>query len=103
MSEGELEEFVLEACKDLGILRFHNPDSRRVRERGLPDDILIGPRGVLWRELKNMTRKLTPEQEQVGRDLLENGQDWAVWRPADRLSGRIVRELRAIARIGAAA
>ena len=96
MSEDELEEQVLELCKDLGILRFHNPDSRRVKERGLPDDILIGPRGVLWRELKNMRRKLTTEQEQVGEDLLRNGQDWACWRPCDLLSRRIERELRAI-------
>ncbi len=96
MSEGELEEQVRALCADLHILRFHNPDSRKVRQRGLPDDILIGPCGVLWRELKDMRRKLTPEQVQVGADLLRNGCDWAVWRPDSLLSGRIQAELRAI-------
>ena len=98
MSEGELEEQVQALCTDLGILRFHNPDSRRM-ERGLPDDILIGPRGVLWRELKNMRRKLTPEQEKVGEQLTAHGQDWAVWRPCDLLSQRIRHELMAISAV----
>jgi hypothetical protein len=96
MSEAGLEEQVQELCEGFGILRFHNPDSRRVREKGLPDDILIGARGVLWRELKNMKRKLTPEQEKVGEQLAEHGQDWSVWRPPDLLSRRIEHELRAI-------
>jgi hypothetical protein len=96
MSEADLEEKVQELCEGFGILRFHNPDSRRVREKGLPDDILIGARGVLWRELKNMKRKLTPEQEKVGEQLTAHGQDWAVWRPTDLLSRRIEFELRAI-------
>jgi len=95
MSEAGLEK-VQELCEGFGILRFHNPDSRRVREKGLPDDILIGARGVLWRELKNMKRKLTPEQEKVGEQLTAHGQDWAVWRPTDLLSRRIEFELRAI-------
>jgi hypothetical protein len=92
MSEAELEEGIRALCKDLGILRFHVRDSRGMN-RGLPDDILIGPRGILWRECKDQKRKLTPEQRATGEALTALGQDFAVWRPEDLLSWRIAREL----------
>ncbi len=92
MSEAELEEHIRALCLDLGVLRFHVRDSRGMN-RGLPDDILIGARGVLWRECKTQKGRLTPEQRMVGEALTALGQDWAVWRPADLLSRRIVSEL----------
>ena len=92
MSEADLEEGVRALCKDLGILRFHVRDSRGMN-RGLPDDILIGARGVLWRECKSQKGRLTPEQRLTGEALTALGQDFAVWRPSDLLSWRIAREL----------
>lgn len=95
MSEGELEEQIRTLCLDLGILRFHVPDSRGMTH-GFPDDVLIGKRGVLWRECKDQKKKATPEQRQVGTALVGLGQDYALWRPADLVSGRIARELAAV-------
>lgn len=102
MSEAELEENIRDTCKKLGILRFHVRISKGTTA-GLPDDILIGPRGILWRECKNATYKPTPAQVKTGEALTAVGQDFAIWRPADWYSGRIVRELRGISRMTARA
>jgi hypothetical protein len=96
MSEAQLEEHIRSACKQLGILRFHVRHSLGTTA-GLPDDILIGPNGLLWRECKTAKGKLTPAQQKTGEALTAAGQDWATWRPGDWLSGRIARELAAIA------
>ena len=103
MSEDELEENIRDACKKLGILRFHVRYSKGTTA-GLPDDILIGPRGILWRECKNQVNSLTPAQVKTGEALMVIGQDWATWRPGDWFSGRIRRELAAISglKVGAA-
>ena len=92
MTEAQLEEQVRDACKKLGILRFHVHVSLGTTP-GLPDDILIGPLAILWRELKREKGKPTPAQVKAGEALTAAGQDWAIWRPSDWLSGRIVREL----------
>ncbi len=60
-------------------------------------NIIIGPRGLLWRERKGPREDVTREQKLTGYTLRALGQDWAVWRPADLASGRIDRELEEIA------
>ncbi len=90
MTEAELEEQIRDACTKLGILRFHVRFSMGTTA-GLPDDILIGPRGILWRECKTARGKVTAAQQEAGNALTAAGQDWAVWRPADWYSGRIPR------------
>lgn len=95
MTEAELEENIRDACKKLGILRFHVRISIGTTP-GLPDDILIGPRGTLWRECKTAKGKVTAAQQEAGAALTAAGQDWAVWRPADWFSGRIQRELMSV-------
>lgn len=94
MTEAELEENVRQMCKTLGVLRFHVRDSRGMA-KGFPDDLLVGRRGILWRELKVAGRRLTPEQRQVGYLLTSLGQNWAVWRERD-WPQRIQWELEAI-------
>jgi hypothetical protein len=96
MSEAELEENIRDACTKLGILRFHVRVSKGTTA-GLPDDILIGPRGILWRECKTQKGRLTAAQLATGKALTAIGQDWDTWRPSDWLSGRVLRELQAIA------
>ena len=95
MTEAELEDHIRRACAGLGILRFHIPDARGM-SRGMPDDLLIGRHGILWRECKSFRGRLTSEQRKVGYALQALGQDWDWWTPADWLSGRIEQELEAI-------
>ena len=98
MSEADLEENIRDACKKFGIIRFHVRFSLGTTP-GLPDDILIGPSGILWRECKNQKNKPTPDQVKTGEALTALGQDFAIWRPSDWLSGQIQAELLAISRM----
>lgn len=65
---------------------------------GMPDLILIGQRGqgIIWAELKSRTGKLSPVQEARIKQLLENGCEVHVWRPADleRIATRLSTRLR---------
>jgi hypothetical protein len=97
MSEDDLEESVRGACAQLGVYRYHPKDSRR-SEPGWPDDVLVGSGGVLYRELKSETGTVSPEQSRVIGLLRAAGADVQVWRPRDQLSGRIAREIAAIAK-----
>ena len=62
-----------------------------------PDLTIVGPRGVMWRELKSATGTFEPGQEEWLAKLTAAGADAAVRRPADWDSGLIEEELRAIA------
>jgi hypothetical protein len=66
-------------------------------EAGWPDWVIIGPNGILFRELKSQRGELTPEQRSVGSKLAKVGLDWAVWRPQHLFDGTIERRLAAIA------
>ena len=82
-------------CTLLGITWYHPHDSRR-SVSGWPDLALCGRRGLILRELKTATGRLSRAQRQWGERLTTAGADWAVWRPADLTSGRITRELESI-------
>jgi hypothetical protein len=97
MSEDDLEESVRGACAQLGVYRYHPKDSRR-SEPGWPDDVLVGPGGILYRELKSEAGTVGPEQSRVIGLLRAAGADVQVWRPRDWVSGRVAREIAAIAR-----
>lgn len=96
MREAELDQAVAELCVDLGVHRFHVPDSRRVEFRGFPDLVLWGPRGLIFRELKSDQGRLSREQMRVHETLLDARQDIYVWRPWDLHEGVIDSELRQI-------
>ena len=95
MPEADLLEAVFEQACSLGLLAYHTHDSRRSLP-GFPDLVIVGPGGVLWRELKDQTRDLTREQRRWRTALQATGQDWALWRPLDLLSGQIHTELSAL-------
>lgn len=82
-------------CRVLGVRYYHAYDSRR-SVPGWPDLVLVGPRGMAFRELKTQTGTLRPEQREWGTALVAAGGDWSVWRPSDLASGRIERELKAL-------
>jgi hypothetical protein len=95
MTEADLEVEVRGACAERAIAWFHVADSRGMN-RGFPDNVIIGRRGLLWRELKSDGGKLSPEQTAIGYALKALGQDWAVWRPVDWHNGTITTELEGI-------
>jgi hypothetical protein len=101
MSEATLDRNVraiIAGLRDIGgqIAAYHTHDSRH-SPSGFPDWVCAGPGGVLWRELKRESGKLTTAQLGWLQALTGAGQDAGVWRPADLCSGRITRELAALA------
>lgn len=64
---------------------------------GFLDLVIVGT-DVLWRELKTFGREPTTAQLEWIADLEAAGQDADVWTGEDWLSGRIERELKAIAK-----
>lgn len=63
---------------------------------GMPDLLVIGPRRLMWRELKGDTTPLRRAQRDFGQALTAAGESWGVWRPDDMQSGRIDMELQAL-------
>lgn len=94
MSEDELAADVVALADAYGLWAFHDNDSRRNRA-GLPDWLLVGTR-VLWRELKSEKGRLRQSQEDVLARLTAAGEDAAVWRPSDLLSGAITAQIRSV-------
>lgn len=95
--EDALLAAVLAAGRRRGLDMFHVSDSRRMRA-GLPDLIVIGDRGILWRELKSPYGVASGQQKRLGWRLKAAGQDWGIWRPLDLRTGQIERELDALRR-----
>ena len=95
MTERELQAEVRQLCKDRGLLVQHVEDSKagRVWLSGFPDLEVIGPGGIIWRELKQQHKSATTEQLLVGAAIIKAGCSWKTWKPADLLAGRIAAEL----------
>lgn len=96
MTETELMEKIRSACKDLGLLAFHDYDSRRSWGPGFPDLVVAGPRGVIFRECKDMRNQLSPDQRKWRHMLAVGSADYGLWRPSDLLDNGIARELESI-------
>lgn len=106
--EEEFQKQVLDLCK---LMHLHTAHFRPALARsgrymtpvagdgkGWPDLTIVGPGGILFRELKSPTGSRSPEQRKWAEWLAEAGQDVAVWKPRDLVSGRIQRELETIRR-----
>jgi hypothetical protein len=89
-----LDASVRELIADLGLYGYR---SNGGTERGWPDWVIIGPCGILYRELKTERGTLTPEQRDVGARITKAGGNWSVWRPVHLLSGEIAQELSSLA------
>ena len=95
VSEADFQTRIVDYCRLLQLLVFHDHDSRR-NIAGFPDLVIVGSR-VLFVELKTETGRLRPEQE-VWLDRLRKATGdsaVAVWRPSDWPHAmKILRNLR---------
>ena len=96
-TEKQLQEHVIGLARGLGWWAYHTYDSRR-SQPGYPDLHLIRGSHSMFRELKTKRGKLSPAQVDCSAVMLGAGLDFAVWRPADVISGEIVRQLRELGR-----
>lgn len=96
MPEAELEQNVADTCRHLRLRRYHTHRAQH-SPSGFPDDVILGPRRMMWRELKRESGKPTAEQVEWMDHLRRLGHDVDIWRPSDWFSGRIVRELQELA------
>jgi len=109
MSENELLVGILDRARWFGVVTAHFRPARTKTGwvtavagdgKGFPDLVLVGPCGVLYRELKTERGRLSPEQLRWRDALQAAGADWAVWKPSDLLAGRVDAELKTIGKGG---
>lgn len=82
---------------DRGLFVHCCRDGRACEGPGVPDLLIAGPGGVLWREVKSRAApQLRADQRSWIVMLRASGQDAAVWGQADFDSGRAEREMEAI-------
>lgn len=83
LSEKDLQTRIVEYARLLGLLVFHDNDSRK-NAAGFPDLVIVGKR-VLFAELKSEGGRLRPEQQiWINRLRIAAGESAAViWRPSD--------------------
>ena len=95
-SEQQFQDTIIALLKMLG-LKYYHPYWSTFSPEGFPDLVIVGRRGLLYRELKTEVGKVSDEQSRWVAALREAGQDADVWRPAD-WPERIQSELRALGR-----
>lgn len=95
-SEDRLKEEVLVMCCRLVLIVNYHKADRLSPVRGWPDLEILGPRGIIYRELKTMAGQLTVDQRRIGSKLNLAGGNWSTWRPADWATGVIQRQLLAL-------
>jgi hypothetical protein len=96
MKEEQLQNLIVEACNLLHLRTYHTYDSRRSNP-GWPDMVIVGPRGMIIRELKTEKGKVSHDQEQWLCDLAAVGLDVGVWRPSD-WPDTVMAELQQVAK-----
>jgi len=93
-NEGEFQAEIIQVARLMRLVTYHTHDSRR-SDSGFPDLVIVGRTGVLFRELKTDTGKVTPDQEFFIAALKLAGQDAGVWRPT-QWPDQIIAELKAL-------
>lgn len=106
MSENDLQTAVIDLAQLLKLRVAHFRPARTTTgwvtpiqgDPGFPDLVIVGPYGLIFRELKSKIGRLSTDQNQWILDLKAAGQNVAIWRPEDLTNGTIMRQLRAIGR-----
>ncbi len=94
VTEQRLLEAVRDACRWTALLAYHTHDSRR-SEPGLPDLVIVGPDGLLFRELKGERGRTAAAQRRWLCQHTEAGAAADIWRPCD-WPDRVFAELAGI-------
>ena len=97
LSEASLQRLVTDMC-DLMRLRWHHETDSRRSKPGFPDLVIVGPGGVLYRELKAQKGRVRREQKQWLADLTAAGADAQIWRPTDWENQTIYNQLNQLRR-----
>lgn len=94
MTHAELIARFCQLSWDRGLYVHYCGDARRCEGPGLPDLIIAGPGGVIFREVKSASApQIRADQKAWLRMLSSSGADVAVWNQADLHSGRVVQQL----------
>jgi hypothetical protein len=98
VNEHQLQAEVLKLCDRMHLRVLAIPDSRRILHgRGWPDLTIVGPRELIFAELKSEGGQLSREQKQCRLALEMTGHYYTVWRPVDLERGHVELELRRLA------
>lgn len=95
-TEEQLQRAIIDLARYLGLEAYHTYDSRR-SERGFPDLVLVGPRGIVFAELKTMIGSMRPDQTRWRNAIVAAGGEFHVWRPVQWSDGTVENVLRGIA------
>ena len=97
--EQHFQDEVMRLAVTLGTLAYHPYRSTR-SVPGFLDTVIVGARGVLYRELKMPRGVVSPDQTYWIAALQEAGQDVGVWRP-EHWPTIITEEIMALGRLSA--
>jgi len=103
--EWHLRKYIKDLRALGGIILTHHDWKEHAKRtaQGWPDWFLLGPGGVIVRELKRENTHPTKAQQEWLDYLCKAGIDAGVWRPSDVVSGRMITELQRIAGLGGGA
>jgi hypothetical protein len=98
LTESEFLAEVYKLADAEGVFVHHCGIAWRCHGDGWPDLVLVGTRGVLYREVKaSPDDRMRPEQTALLWLLRAAGQDAEVWTEKDLASGTVAWEIRVIA------
>ena len=95
--EADVQAAIIDLCRRLGLLVFHDNDPRR-NVAGFPDLLIVGFGSILWVELKTDRNEPTADQRVWLAALAEGGADVRVYRTSQWKTGDLAEELKAIRR-----
>jgi hypothetical protein len=98
--EGAYLSNVYRLCHREQVLFHHCQDSRKCSGAGLPDLLIVGPNGLIFREVKVSPFDVpTSEQKSWLYMLQAAGADARVWTSTDLQDGTVAKEIASIAKV----
>jgi len=95
MTENQLQQSIIDLCRVFHLLCYHTKDSRR-SAKGFPDLCIVGPRGIVFAELKSKTGKSSIDQRCWEAGIREANGTFYLWRPEHWHSGEIRETLEGL-------